>query len=279
MKVAILGVGLIGGSIGMAMRERGWAESVTGWDPDEYVRHSPAAKTALDSMADSAELALHDADLVFLAPPIEAILPLLDSATEAIPETAVVSDVGSAKTRIVAEAERILGGRFVGGHPMAGHEEFGLDHARASLFQGAAWVLTPTAQTDPESVHVLESAIAAMGARPRICDPETHDRAIAYVSHLPHVLAFGLADAAGTAVRDESTDLIAGSFRDGARVSLSDPYRWTEIILENRLHTSKALDDFIAWAEKARSALTNNDREALSELLAAAHRARTRFPR
>ena len=230
-------------------------------------------------MTATAEEAVSCAELIVLAPPTESIIPLLKSLAPAISNAAVVTDVGSAKSRIVSEAEQILGARFVGGHPMAGLEESGIAAASATLFQGAAWILTPTEMTSATALQAVESLVTRMGARPRRCDPATHDRIVAFISHLPHLLAYGLADSAGKHVAEEWADLVAGSYRDGARVALSNPAKWVEILLDNRDAAGDALDSFITWAGEARDALRTADREALTRLLADAHQARKRFPR
>ncbi len=278
-KVAILGVGLIGGSLGMALRANGVADSVIGWDADVLTNAAAIERTAVDSMTDSAEEAVAGADLIVLAPPTESIIPLLTFISSTIPKSAVVTDVGSAKGRIVMEAEQILGGQFVGGHPMAGLEESGITAASSTLFQGAAWILTPTNRTSEQALQTVQSIVSGIGARPRLCDPKTHDQLVAFISHLPHLLAYGLADCAGRHVTEEWADLIAGSYRDGARVALSNPSKWVEILLDNREAAGEALDSFITWAGKAREALRIEDRDTLTQLLADAHHARKRFPR
>ena len=278
-RVAILGVGLIGGSLGMALRANGAAESVIGWDTDLLTNRSAKELDAVDSFTETAEEAVADADLIVLAPPTESIIPLLKSVSPSIPKSAVVTDVGSAKARIVSEAEQILGGRYLGGHPMAGLEESGITAASPTLFQGAAWILTPTGMTSEATLDSVNSVVTRIGARPRICDPATHDRVVSFISHLPHLLAYGLADSAGNHVAEEWTDLVAGSYRDGARVALSNPSKWVEILLENRDAAGDALDSFLTWAGEARNALRTADRDGLTRLLADAHQARKRFPR
>ena len=277
--VAILGVGLIGGSLGMALRKSRTADSVVGWDTDVLAISAALSREAVDRLSDTAEDAVSQADLVVLAPPTESIIPLLSSIAGALSPRAVVTDVGSVKARVVKEAEQILSGRFVGGHPMAGVEESGIAAASPTLFEGAAWILTPTKATDASALDCVSRVMEAIGARPRICEPAKHDQIVAAISHLPHLVAYGLADAAGRHISDEWLDLIAGSFRDGSRVALSNPGRWAEILLENRVATAEALDTFIAWAISARDALRSGSGDVLEPLLSGAHQARKRFPR
>ena len=278
-QVAILGVGLIGGSIGLALRARRAAESVVGWDADALTNAIALERKAVDGFTATANEAVAQADLVVLAAPTESIVPLLASIVQSLPERAVVTDVGSAKARIIAEAEPLLPGRFVGGHPMAGLEESGINSASSKLFEGAAWILTPTDSTDPPALGMVTEVVTAVGARPRICDPEIHDQIVAAISHLPHLLAYGLSEAAGRHVSELWVDLIAGSFRDGSRVALSNPARWAEILMDNRTAAGEALDTFSAWLAQVRSALQADDVAALTQILNDAHQARKRFPR
>ena len=278
-RIAILGTGLIGGSIGLSLRKRHAAESVAGWDPSLDALESAVERGAIEAAADSAAEAVRGAQVVFLASPIETVIPLLESVAPSLPARAAVTDVGSAKARIVEQAEGILGGRFVGGHPMAGHEESGIAFADSEMFEGAAWILTPTPRTDSEALTAVRDVIVQVGARPRECDPETHDRSVAFISHLPHLAAYGLADSASRAVSSEWVDSIAGSFRDGTRVALSDAGRWTEILLQNRTAVTESLDLFIDWANRVRDALAEPDKVRVGELLQDAHAARKRFPR
>ncbi len=187
MKVAVLGVGLIGGSIGMAARRRAGAE-VHGYDADPRVLDAALALGAIDVQAADAAAAVAGADVVFVAAPgWRSLKELVAAALAGAPPDCVVSDVGSTK-RVLAGAG--ADERFIGGHPLAGAETAGVEHAREDLFEGATWYLTPargsTAGVLYERLHRL---LTSFGARPTAIDPETHDRLMACVSHLPHVLA------------------------------------------------------------------------------------------
>src|SRR5438128_2459422 len=179
--VAILGLGLIGGSIGMALRSSGAARAVIGWDVDAAANTTALNRGAADRIAVLATEAVVEADIVVLSPPVEEIVPLITSIVSNLRERAVVTDVGSAKARIVQQAEELVGGRFVGGHPMAGLEHSGIDSASPTLFESAAWIITPSTSSDADAVSVVESLATAVGARPRSCDPESHDRIIGYL--------------------------------------------------------------------------------------------------
>lgn len=277
--VAILGLGLMGGSLGMALRARGAAREVVGWARRPATLEEALARGAIDRAAADLREAVAGADVVVLAVTVGAILPLLAQAAPACKPDAAMTDVGSAKARIVREAEPIAGGRFVGGHPMAGSEQAGIAAASADLYQNAVWALTPTPQTDPEAIEQIERMARWVGAKPLRCDPGQHDRLVAILSHLPHLLAYGLAQTAGNHVEEAWADLAAGSFRDGTRVAKSDPALWTEILLDNREAVLATMDYFDGWFDRIRAALRDGDAAGLAELLSNAHNARKRFPR
>jgi prephenate dehydrogenase len=201
-RVAILGIGLIGGSLGQDLCAVGASECVTGWDSDAEALAAGIMLGAVQRAADSLSEAVIGADLLVIATPLTAIIPTLSSIAPYLRADAFVTDVGSAKARIVAEAEELIGGRFIGGHPMAGSEESGVMASSVDLFDAAAWIITPTPRTDPAGVETVSKMAVLAGARPRICDPEKHDRLVASLSHLPHVLAYGLAQMAGERVAD-----------------------------------------------------------------------------
>jgi prephenate dehydrogenase len=277
-KVAILGVGLIGGSLGLALRGSGFAGEVAGWDIDEAVSNAGLQRGALDAVSGNPEDAVQDADLIILAVPISATIPLLMTVVPFLTDDAVVTDVGGTKARIVREAEAIIGGRFVGGHPMAGSEVSGISAASADLFEGAAWIITLTEETRRNNFNVVEEIVRTIKAIPRTCTPEEHDALVASLSHLPHLLAYGLTQTVSDSVPAEWGDLAAGSFRDGTRVAKSNPKAWAEILLDNRDSVLKALDQNITWTAKARAALESGDLSSLTQLLEQAHLARKRFP-
>ncbi len=273
-RVAILGLGLIGGSIGQALYAQSAGTRVTGWDPDDSTVNIAAEIGAIQSSADGPEEAVSGANLVVLCAPVERVIPLLRQIAPNLEPSTVVTDVGSTKARIVREAEQIIGGRFVGGHPMAGSESSGIHAASPDLFSGASWAVTPTPATDRLAVDLAANLITTCKAHVFHCSPEDHDLFVAYFSHLPHILSFGLAKTAFQGPSRNGADLAAGSFRDGTRVAMSDPERWTEILMDNRAESAEALGNFLSWCARVRSALVRGDRNALSNLLSDAHFAR-----
>ncbi len=277
MKVAVLGVGLIGGSIGMAAHRRGDAE-VHGYDPDPRVLGAALELGAIDAQAPDAAGAVEGADVVFVAGPVGALKEMVRLALDSAPANCVVSDVGSTK-RVLADAG--TDERFIGGHPLAGAETAGVEHAREDLFDGATWYLTPargsTAGVLYERLHRL---LTSFGARPTAIDAETHDQLMACVSHLPHVLANLLVAQARSLLSGERSPRVPAvgpSFRDATRVAGANSAIWTDIYISNRDALIAGIDELAkrlvdvrvalaagdaavvtAWNEDARS-----DREAL----------------
>lgn len=276
-RVALLGVGLIGGSLGLALQGAGAAECIIGLDPNKRALQTALRRGAITSAAADPEEAVTGAHLVVVAAPLEAVVPTVRSILPYLSEDAVVTDVASAKLRVVRHCQQLLGGRFVGGHPMAGSERSGVAAADAGIFRDAPWILTPTLLTKPEALDRVRTMVQATGARVRLCDPRTHDTVVAYTSHLPHVMAYGLARTAWKGVHADWADLAAGSFRDCSRVALSDPKRWAEILLDNDKAVVDALDALIVWLSRVRVAVKAGDRSTVEQLLAEAHRARKRF--
>lgn len=276
MNVAVLGVGLIGGSIGLATRRRTGA-LVCGYDPDERVLAQALELGAIDRAATDVASAVHDADVVFVATPVSALAESIELALRDAPAQAVVTDAGSTKRVVVAAA---ADERFIGGHPLAGAETAGVEHAREDLFDGAVWYLTP-ATGDAATAGVLYERLyrllTTLGARPTAIDADTHDRLLATVSHLPHVLANLLvAQAAGTLGEDGSGRMpaVGPSFRDATRVAGANSAIWTDIYLSNRDALIAALDDFAAGLQAARARLAGGDAEAVTAWNEAARKQR-----
>jgi prephenate dehydrogenase len=239
VKVGLLGVGLIGGSIGLAARERLGA-SVAGYDPDRRVMEAALRRGAIDEACADAASAVAAAELVFVAAPVGALPGALDEVLAAAPADCAVTDVGSTKRPVVAARQDP---RFVGGHPLAGAETAGVEHARADLFAGATWYLTPHPGTSGVLYERLNRALAGFGAQPAAIDAAVHDRVMASVSHLPHVLANVLvAQAARVLGGDpaspdgpaERMPATGPSFRDATRVAGANNAIWTDIYLSNR---------------------------------------------
>ena len=241
MRIAVLGVGLIGGSIGLAARARLDAE-VAGYDPDAELLERAEELGAISSRHGSVAEAVDGAEIVFCAAPVSALPSLASQALEAASGETAVTDVGSVKADLVSE----LGGeeRFVGGHPLAGAETSGVGSARPDLFEGARWYLTPTERTGGVLYDRVQRAIAELGARPQAIEAEAHDRLMAMVSHLPHVFANVLVQQAAEAASEEAERLpeVGPSFRDATRVAGANPAIWGDIFTGNREAIAAELD-------------------------------------
>lgn len=269
MKVAVLGVGLIGGSIGLAARRRLDAEVVGfGRSPERLARAVELG--ALDRAADSLAKACEGADVIFCAGPVASLPEQASAALAASGPEAVVSDVGSTKGELVAA----LGDdeRFIGGHPLAGAETAGVENAREDLFEGARWYLTPTESSSGLLYDRLQRLVAGLGARPQAIDPATHDRVLATISHLPHVVANALvAEAAETLTRDsERLPEVGPSFRDTTRVAGSNPAIWADIFASNADAVADSVESVARRLEAAAALIRSGDRDAVGAWHAAA---------
>jgi prephenate dehydrogenase len=256
MRVAVIGVGLIGGSIALAARERLGAH-VAGWDLNPAVLSQARSRDVIDAASRSLENAVTEAEVVFLAAPVGPLPELVGAVLAHAPAGCVVSDVGSTK-RLVVDA--CSDARFVGGHPLAGAETSGVEHARADLFDGATWYLVASAATSAVSLNRMRELVGTLGARPVEIEAEAHDRLMATVSHLPHVFANVLvAQLAAAAVQ-----AVPGpSFRDATRVAGSNAAVWSDIYMDNRQALGEAIDDAIARLVEVRAVLEAADDAAL----------------
>jgi prephenate dehydrogenase len=263
MKVSILGVGLIGGSIGLAASQRLRCE-VVGFDPNPNALRHAIEKGAISRGADTVAAACEGADAVFCAAPVAALAELARAALDATGPEAIVTDVGSTKWEIavaLGESER-----FIGGHPLAGAETAGVENARGDLFEGARWYLTPIGGVEGAAFEQLQQTVTGLGARPQAIEAEAHDRLMATVSHLPHVLANALA---GVAVAELSTDSeqmpeVGPSFRDATRVAGSNPAVWADIFAANRESVANAIEALVGQLNQAVDVIRGGDRDAVT---------------
>jgi prephenate dehydrogenase len=268
-RVAVLGVGLIGGSIGLAARRRLGAE-VVGFSRTPATLERALELGALDRAAGSLGEACEGAEVVFCAGPVGALPGQAREALAACGPDTVVSDVGSTKGELV----EALGGdeRFIGGHPLAGAETAGVENAREDLFEGARWYLTPTDRSGGLLYDRLQRAVAGIGARPEAIDARGHDRLMAAVSHLPHVLANALvAEAAEELTRDsERLPEVGPSFRDATRVAGSNPAVWADIFASNREAVAAAVESAARRLGEAAGLIRGGGREEIAAWQAAA---------
>ena len=266
-RAAVVGTGLIGGSIALGLRARGW--HVTGTDRDEARAARALELGALDAVGTDP-----DAAITFIATPVGAVA---DAAQRALAAGGVVTDVGSVKSGIVAAVDHV---RFVGGHPMAGSEQEGVDGAMADLFDGATWVLTPTLDTDADAYATVRAVVSSLGADVIAIPPERHDALVALVSHVPHLTAATLMAMAAEGAEEHTTllRLAAGGFRDMTRIAAGHPGIWPDICRENGNAIVEVLDRLIASLTAMRDVVSRADRDALLATLETARAARVNLP-
>lgn len=242
--VAIVGVGLIGGSLGMALKGRRLAERVIGIGRSRERLNKAVAFGAIDDGAVDLAEGLAQADVVVMCSTVGHILETLAETLTRCNSRAVVTDVGSTKGTIVAAASG--NGRFVGGHPLAGSEQTGVEAATPTLFEEATWAITPVLTTDPDAQRTVEMLAREVGATTLTLTPEAHDAMLAVTSHLPHLLASALMRQAAVtqASYQETRMLTAGSFADATRVAASSPELWRDVCLTNRSALLSALGGF-----------------------------------
>ena len=273
--VVIIGAGLIGGSIGMALRSRGLAQRVVGLGRDLGRLEEARRLGALDEGFVDPHAALRDADVAVVCTPVGRIVRDVATAVEHGPPGLLVTDAGSTKQEIVAgvEAQEATCRAFVAAHPLAGSERTGVSAARTDLFEGRICVLTPTPRTSPDRLERARAFWSGLGCRLLELAPQAHDDALARTSHLPHVVASALA----ASVPPEDLALAAGAYRDGTRVALADGSLWAQIFLANRAGVLAALDRFEERLGALRAGIEANDPDHLLEAWRIGQSHRERF--
>src|SRR5918911_1660472 len=276
-RLAIVGTGLIGASVGLAAKRAG-VTKVDGFDPDPGALEQAAERGAVDTPAPSLGEAVAEAELAVVAAPVAELPAQVARVLDAAPERCTVTDVGSTKGPVCAAAAGAA--RFIGGHPVAGSEAHGPEHARAELFDGATWFLTPVAATDPQRYRALHGFVSSLGAVPVAVDPAAHDRLLALTSHLPHALANVLLNQAG-GTRVEGHEPLAaagGSFRDMTRVAGANPRIWVDIFLDNAEALREALAEHRRGVEPLERALATGDARFLARWIGEGPPHRRRLP-
>jgi prephenate dehydrogenase len=278
VKVAILGCGLMGASLAGALKRRNLASRIVGYDADPDVGARAVSLGLLDAAAPGAAQAATDADLIVLATPVGAMAPLLSQIAPALGASALVTDLGSAKGDVVAAARVALGpafARFVPGHPIAGGERSGPQNADPDLFRGCTVVVTPAPETRAEALASVEQMWRACGARVVQLDAGDHDRILASVSHLPHLLAFALVTQIAARPEAQHTLAFAGpGFRDFTRIAASSAVMWRDIALANREALGEELRALVPALQRIERALAAGDGQTLEGLFEVASRTR-----
>jgi prephenate dehydrogenase len=275
-RLAVLGTGLIGTSVGLAAKRSG-VGSVVGFDPDGESLRIAAERGAVDEQAGSLGDALAGVRLAVVAAPVAQLASLVPAVLGASTPDCTVTDVGSTKAAVCASAQGST--RFVGGHPLCGSEARGPEHATADLFEGATWFLTPLAATDPASHRLVHGFVTSLGATPVAIEPTAHDSVVALTSHLPHALANLLVNQTGASRFEGHEPLAAagGSLRDMTRVAGANPRIWVDIFLDNAEALGASLAEHRRRAEQLEQALRARDAGFLARWIGEASANRRRM--
>lgn len=278
-RVAILGLGLIGGSIGLALHKAKAAQQVVGYDLGKGVMNQARKVGAIDQPYSALADAVRGSELIILATPVGAMKVLLQDIASAVLPGAVVTDVASTKVQVITWAEEFLPSTvaFVGGHPMTGKELSGVEAADASLFQNRIYCLTPTARTNPNAITKVSTLIEALGARVRFLEPAEHDGQVAGVSHLPFLASIALMNTvAQSSAWGDAALLAAGGFRDATRLAGGNPEMYRDICLTNAEALTRWLNEYIRSLSTLRDRIAEHDR-SLDETFAKAQQLRQQW--
>lgn len=282
-RLLIAGVGLIGGSLAMALRARGAVGEVVGFGRSAENLRVARRRGIIDRAERDPDRAARGADLVVVAVPVQTIAPVISALARTLPPHAVITDAGSVKSPVVAAVERVLGdtaGRFCGSHPIAGTEHSGAAAALPDLLEGRRCVLTPGPGTATATRRRVQALWEGAGMRVEEMPARAHDRIFALVSHLPHVAAFALVNAVADADRQgprRALAYAAGGFKDWTRIAASSPEMWRDICVANRDEVLRALEGYSAALERIRDAIDLGDAAAIGIELARAQATRRRL--
>jgi len=266
--IGIVGVGLMGGSLGMALKSLSTPPQIVGIGRNIERLETAQRLGAIDIAETNLQRGSSMCDAIILCTTIDNILSILPEVLRSAPETATITDIGSTKSAIVAAAGRSP--RFVGSHPMAGSEKSGVEAAFPTLYHGATWAITPSSITDEEHVRIVTHIAHAVGARPLLFTPEAHDAMVAITSHVPHVLASALIRSAAEVRHDlpELYRMSAGSFADMTRVAASPPEIWRDVCLTNRAAVLETLGRYRRQLDALEQAVAASDPDAIEEFFA-----------
>ena len=277
-RVSIIGVGLIGGSFGLALKKKRLARQVVGIGRHIHKLKEAKRLGAIDSYTTDFGKGVRDSDIVMVATPVGKIPLIVKRILPHLKDGCIVTDVGSTKENVVKEVEEILakssgkGKRpkvsFIGGHPMAGSEKQGVRNARADIFSGTTCILTPADKNGGKAVKVVKNLWKRLGARILLLKPEEHDYLVAYTSHLPHVLAFTLANLIGRVRKEDprASRVIAGSISDMTRIADSSPEMWIDICLSNSKAISGSINLMVRYLEKFKKSIEKKRTKELQDL-------------
>lgn len=266
-RLAVVGVGLIGGSLARVLREKGEVGEIVGIGRGAANLQRAVELGVIDRYEHDLKKGVLDADMIFLATPVCTIADIVSEIAPVLHSGAIVTDGGSVKEEITLRCEQLLsaGGYFVGGHPIAGTEKSGVEASFSSLYKGKRCILTPTATTDEVALEKVVRMWELAGSEVVLMDPRKHDKVLAAISHLPHMVAYSLVNAVGDydGCDENILKYSAGGFRDFTRIASSDPVMWRDIALQNRTALLEMMDFFAAHHAQLRSLVAESDGEGL----------------
>lgn len=269
-RVAIIGLGLLGGSIGLAVKARGLAIATTGFDRDPAVRAKAAERGLVDQVCETAQAAVADADLVILCVPVGAMGDAAQAIAPALSSHTIVSDVGSSKAAVAeALAAALPGACIIPAHPVAGTEQSGPEAGFATLFAGRWCIITPPEGVDPAALEALSAFWTQLGSKVELMDPAHHDLVLAVTSHIPHLIAYtivGTASDLEDVTQSEVIKYSAGGFRDFTRIAASDPVMWRDVFLSNKAAVLEMLGRFSEDLTALQRAIRSGDGDTLFDL-------------
>lgn len=260
-RITIVGVGLMGGSLGMAIKKHRLAREVIGLSHRQTALAQAVKSKAIDVPCLDVKKAIVNADMVILAAPVDSIVKLLTTINPYLKRGCIVTDVGSAKVKIVESSGKVLTvpSFFVGSHPLAGSEKKGVEHASENLFEGAVCIMTPTEKTNQVAMQKVKHFWTKLGMDVKLLTPEEHDEILAYVSHLPHVLAYGLMES----IPPKFLEYASQGLKDSTRIAASSPQMWSDICLANSKNVLNALDKCVEHLAGFRKAIVSRDHKSL----------------
>ncbi len=284
-QVTIIGVGLLGGSLGLVLKEKGLAKTVVGVGRRQPNLELAVKLGAIDRFYSEPQEAVRDSDLIVLATPVDTYVAHVQQWGQYVPAGAIVSDVGSVKGQLVFDLETALSSTasFIGAHPIAGKEKSGVAHATSQLFQGARCIVTPTARSNAEALKRVRGLWERAGSEVLLMDPMVHDWVLGAVSHLPHIAAFSLMHALQD-LQDSTPEALhllnfsGGGLRDTTRIAASSPEMWRDICLANRENLLKMVDQYITQLHAFKQLLHDHDADGLAKNIEQAKALREKLP-
>jgi len=262
--VSIIGVGLIGGSLGLAIKRKKLSNKVIGVGRRKSSISSAKKKGAIDEATLDIGKGVRESDLVIIATPINKVIDIAKKVVKHLPVGAILLDVASTKSNIVLEIEKIVPPyvSYIGTHPIAGSEKKGVKFAEDTMFDNANCIITPTSRTDEEVLTRIKKFWENLGSRIIVMSPQMHDKIVSNISHIPHLIAAVLVKISG-----EYLDFCGGSFKDATRVALSSPEMWTYVFMENKKYILKDMEKIISDFKKFSMLISNNKKQNLLKIL------------